>query len=290
MRKRFGSIVLGAAALLGAAGSAQAQFLPMATFEGPDLSGTPDGGEGLGTNNGGAIGTFGATEGTSSLFFDNKAAGNQVLFDFGTMNGDPVPPNDPERRNNYLVVAAASQAADPDPGGPPAPPQDVFLQFDVTYDASATTTRGFIQLGVSINSEAGFDALWFGGLLNGDLGNPPFGPADFPQLDPAAAAGGVTMTALDPSNFSTGDFVGAVRVSIPVGPSKILLLGTGGDPGFDFAQLGFNMNSGYGGALDLAYDNIGFQIGAVPEPASAGLLASAGLGLLAGRRRRRLSI
>jgi hypothetical protein len=272
MRSRIACLALVVAAV-GITASARAEFLPLLTFEGPDLSGNPDGGEGIGANNGGALGTFGATQGTSAWVFQNKViSGSATLFDIGTVNGDPIPPNDPERRNNYLAIAAASEAAKT---------QDVFLQFDLTYDASKVTSTGFLQVGVFINSEAGYDQVAFGDLLGGNIG--PGGA--FPTLGAAGAAGGVTLTVLDPSNYSGGDNLGAVRVSIPVGATKILMLSDGGTPGFDFAQFGFNVNGAPGGTVDFGFDNVGFQVGPVPEPASLGCLALAGLAMLAKRRR-----
>jgi hypothetical protein len=270
--KKLAAIAVLAIAASASQASAQA-FLPVLTFEGPDVSGAADGGEGLGVNNGGVLGSFGATEGTTALVFDNALAANQVFFDIGTVNGDPVPPNDPERLANYAVIAAAAAAAEAG--------QDVKLNFDVTYDASGVTNEGFLQVGVFINSEAGFDALWFGGLVGGNIGF----TGTFPTLAPAAAAGGVTMTVLDPSNYLAGDNLGAVRFSIPVGPSEILLLSSGGDPGFDFAQLGFNRNSGYGGVVDFAFDNVGFEI--IPEPTAGAIMVVAGLALAASGRRRK---
>jgi hypothetical protein len=273
MRSRIACLVLAAAAV-GITASARAEFLPFLTFEGPDLSGNPDGGEGIGANNGGALGTFGATDGTSAWVFHNKVvSGAQTLFDIGTVNGNPSPPNDPEQRNNYLVFAAAAEAAKTQP---------VFLQFDLSYDATNITTAGFLQPGVIINSEGGFsNSIGFGGLIGGNIG--PGG--NFPNLPAAAAAKGITMTVLNPSDFTAGDYIGAVRLSIPTGPGQALPLSDGGTPGFDYAQFGFSINGNPTGTAEYAFDNVGFQIGPVPEPASAGLVAVAGLAMLARRRR-----
>jgi hypothetical protein len=272
---RLASLALGAAAVVGAASAAQAQFTPLLTFEGPDLQAPNDGGEGLGTNNGGVLSPTGATEGTTALFFDNTSTGGATYFDIGTVNGDPVPPNNPERQNNWAVIRDAALAAEAG--------QDVRLQFDVTYDASAMTATTFFQLGVFANSNNGFDFCAFGDLNQGNIG--PGG--DFPQPGNQAAQG-VTFTVLDPANLTT-DFVGALRFSVPVGPGKPLELGTGLPPdgAFDFAQLGFNRNGNAGvGTLDISFDRVGFNV--VPEPASAGgVLAVGAVGLLGSRRRRR---
>jgi MprA protease rhombosortase-interaction domain-containing protein len=262
-----------AAAWLGVASSdAQAQFIPLLTFEGPDLQAPDDGGEGLGVNNGGVLSPTGATEGTTAFFFNDTSTGGATYFDIGTVNGDPVPPNSPERFNNWAVVRDAALAAEAG--------QDVTLEFDVTYDASGMTGTTFFQLGVFINSNNGFDFVAFGDLNQGNIG--PGG--DFPQPGNQAAQG-VTFTVLDPADF-VNDFVGQLRFSVPAGPGKPLELGTGLPPdgAFDFAQFGFNRNGTAGvGPLDIAFDRVGFNI--VPEPATAGLLAVAGLAGLARRRR-----
>jgi hypothetical protein len=263
---------LAAGAMLGIAATAQGQTIPVLTFEGPDLVAPNDGGEGLGVNNGGVVSPTGATEGANALFFDNSLSANALYFDIGTVNGNPLDPNGgghAERLANYNAIAAASALAE---SGTP-----VFLEFDVSYDATGVTGAGFFQLGVFANSNNGFDGVWFGGLNQGNIG--PGG--DFPQ--PGGEAGnGVTFTILDPADF-INDHVGAIRFSVPVGLGKALELGSGNPPDgiFDFAQMGFNRNSGYTGTLDISFDRIGFT----PEPATAGVLAFAALAALSRRRR-----
>jgi hypothetical protein len=271
---RFAFLFLASAALVG---RAHAQgFVPLLTFEGPDLVAPNDGGEGIGANaGGGVVSAVGATEGLSAFFFDNSPSANAVYFDLGTVNNNLADPNGgghAERLANYNAIATASAAAE---AGTP-----VFLEFDVRYDASAVTAAGFFQLGVFANSNNGFDGVWFGGLNQGNMG--PGG--DFPQAGSEAGAG-VTFTVLDPADLVT-DFVGALRFSVPVGLGKALELGSGNPPDgqFDFAQLGFNRNSGYTGTLDISFDRVGFRI--VPEPGAAVLSLIAGVALF-GRRRRR---
>src|SRR5688572_6199227 len=262
MRVQCASLVLGAVAAAGVAAPAGAQFLPVLTFEGPDLQAPDDGGEGLGVNNGGVLSPTGATQGTTALFFNDTSTGGATYFDIGTVNGDPVPPNSPERLNNYTAIRDAALAAEAG--------QPVTFEFDVTYDASGMTATTFFQLGVFINSNNGFDFCAFGDLNQGNIG--PGG--DFPQPGNQAAQG-VTFTVLDPANL-VNDFVGALRFSIPVGPGKPLELGTGLPPdgAFDFAQLGFNRNGTAGvGTLDISFDRAGFNI--VPEPASLGVVGLA---------------
>jgi hypothetical protein len=271
MRMRFASLVLGAAAVVGAASAAQAQFIPVLTFEGPDLQAPDDGGEGLGTNNGGVLSSTGATEGTTALFFHNSGTAGATYFDIGTVNGDPVPPNSQERFNNWAAIRDAALAAEAG--------KTVTLDFDVTYDASAMTGTTFFQLGVFINSNNGFDSAAFGDINQGNIG--PGGNFPQPGNDP-----NVTFEVIDPANLTT-DFVGTLRFHIPAGPGKTLNFGTGTPPdgAFDFAQFGFNRNGAAGvGTLDISFDRVGFNV--APEPATVGLLAVAALGTLGSRRRR----
>jgi hypothetical protein len=252
MRSSLKRVSLVAGAVLGLAASAQAEFVPLLTFEGPDTVGPADGGEGLGVNNGGVVGAFGATEGTSALVFNDTIATNGVWFDIGTINGNPADPNGgghAERLANFLVCQQAGLAGE---NG-----SSVTLEFDFTYDATGMTEQTFFQVGTAINSNNGFDGCWFGGLNQGNIG--PGG--NFPQPGNEAGAG-ATFTILDPADLVT-DFVGAIRFSIPTGPGKVLEFGTGIPPDgvFDFAQLLFNRNgAGVGGTFDVAFDRVGFNI------------------------------
>jgi hypothetical protein len=95
------------------------------------------------------------------------------------------------------------------------------------------------------------------------------------------------MEVLDPSNIAAGDFRGLIRVSVPIvnGDSDPLTLpfGTNGDGVFDFAQVGFGINGGWPGFLDLSFDNVGFYV--VPEPTCMALLGMCGLVALVRRGR-----
>ena len=253
MRLRNTTSTLAAAAMFGLAASAHAELRPVLTFEGPDLQAPNDGGEGLGLNNGGVVSPIGATEGSSALFFNDIPTGPLGnYFDIATVNGNTAQPEaggHPERLANYQAIRDAALAAE---AGIP-----VFLEFDVSYDATNVHTFTFFQLGVFINSDNGFDWCAFGDLNQGNIG--PGG--NFPQ--PGNQSGeGVTFTVLDPANFTT-DFAGAVRFSVPAGPNKPLNFGTGDPPDgvFNFAQLGFGRNSNSGaGTIDLSFDRVFFNI------------------------------
>ena len=271
-RRRAGlaaaAVVAGLAATLGLAAAAGAQTIPLLTFEAD---------EGVGANAGGGVyGPFGATQGVRAFDFNNLASGNRTLFDIGTVNGD-APAGSPQL-DNYEAFNSLNTALNSGKNG--------LLEFDLTIDDAgvmgpdATTSgEGFLQLGVFINSDAGFKGLGFGDLLGGNIG----GVGTFPELGNAAVAGGVTLTILDPVNDAAGDTTFTARVSIPVGPNRILSFGDGGDGSLDFAQFGFTQNSGYGGTINLAIDNVVLQ---VPEPTSLGLLGLAAAPLLMRRRRR----
>jgi hypothetical protein len=232
--------------------------------------------EGLTTNTyGGANsaaglgGGFGVTQGSSAFVIDNATAGC-CTFLSSSVNGMSTG----EQLNNYNAARTAALLLDNTPG---------FFVFDLGYDASGVFSDAFLQIGVVINSDAGFsNSTVFGPLLGGNVG--PTG--NFPVLG-AAAASGATMEVLDPSNFAAGDFRGLIRVSVPIvngdANSHTLPFGTGGDGIFDFAQVGFGRNGSWPGFLDLSFDNVGFL--AVPEPGSLSLLAVCGLAALVRRNR-----
>ena len=206
-RRRAGlaaaAVVAGLAATLGLAAAAGAQTIPLLTFEAD---------EGVGANAGGGVyGPFGATQGVRAFDFNNLASGNRTLFDIGTVNGD-APAGSPQL-DNYEAFNSLNTALNSGKNG--------LLEFDLTIDDAgvmgpdATTSgEGFLQLGVFINSDAGFKGLGFGDLLGGNIG----GVGTFPELGNAAVAGGVTLTILDPVNDAAGDTTFTARVSIPDRP------------------------------------------------------------------------
>jgi hypothetical protein len=232
--------------------------------------------EGLTANTyGGAIsaaglgGGFGVTQGSSAFVIDNATAQCCTIINTqvnALSTGEPL--------NNYNAAKSAALRLDNQPGA---------LMFDLGYDVSGVFADAFLQIGVIINSDAGFsNSTIFGPLLGGNIG--PTG--NFPVLG-SAAASGATIEVLDPSNFAAGDLRGLIRVSVPIvnGDADTLTLpfGTNGDGIFDFAQLGFGINGGWPGFLDLSFDNVGFLV--VPEPTSLALLGACGLVALFRRNR-----
>ncbi len=214
-------------------------------------------------------GGFGVTQGSSAFVIDNATAQCCTIIN-SQVNGLAVG----EQLNNYNAARDAALLLDSTPG---------FFVFDLGYDVSGVFADAFLQIGVVINSDAGFsNSTVFGPLLGGNIG--PTG--NFPVLG-SAAASGATMEVLDPSNFAAGDLRGLVRVSVPIvnGDANNLTLpfGTNGDGVLDFAQVGFGINGGWPGFLDLSFDNVGFL--AVPEPASLMLLGACGLVALVRRSR-----
>ena len=218
----------------------------------------------------GVVGGVGITEGQQAIVMKNISASPSAAFVTYQFSSGGVG----EEGANYAGFNAAQQAMD---NG-----ADVFLNFDFGFDASGTTSAGFFQPGIALNSDGGFSSKWFGALLQGNIGP---GASSFPTLNATAASQGVTMTFLDPYNLVGGDPRGVVRISIPVGSdgTKALNLDDGGDNVNDFFQIQFHKQGGWGGTIDVSFDNVGFTI--IPEPAT---LALAGLGFVTfiGRRRR----
>ncbi len=214
-----------------------------------------------GTNSAAGLGGgYGVTQGNQALVIDNKTSGCCDLFVID-VNGS----ESGEELNNWIASAAAATAIAASPPG--------HLSFDFGYDVTGVFADAFFQVGATLNSEAGFYGVGFGQLLGGNIG--PTG--NFPVLG-GAGAQGATMTVLDPSNFAAGDKRGLVRVTIPVGPGQLMQFGDGGDPGFDYAQIGFTFNGGWPGFLDMSFDNVGFIVNdVVPEPTSIALLGMCGL-------------
>lgn len=213
---------------------------------------------------------FGVTQGNSALVLDNVTQPGG----FTLINSDYNGFSTGEGLNNYNAAASAAALLNSNPG---------TLSFDLGYDASGVFADAFIQIGVVINSDEGFNnSTVFGPLLGGNVG--PTG--DFPTLG-SAGASGATLTVLDPSDFAAGDFLGLIRVEIPTGPGALLPFGDGGDGSLDFIQLGFGYNGGWPGFLDLSLDNVGWSV--VPEPTSAAIVAIglASLGLRRTSRRTR---
>jgi hypothetical protein len=212
---------------------------------------------------------YGITQGSSAFVINNATAQCCTIIN-SQVNGLATG----EQLNNYNAARTAALLLDSRPGA---------FVFDLGYDVSGVFADAFLQIGVIINSDAGFsNSTVFGPLLGGNIG--PTG--NFPVLG-AAAASGATMEVLDPSNFAAGDFKGLIRVSVPIvngdANSHTLPFGTNGDGVFDFAQVGFGINGGWPGFLDLSFDNVGFF--AVPEPTSLALLGACGLIALVRRNR-----
>jgi hypothetical protein len=211
---------------------------------------------------------FGITEGSSAFVINNATAQCCSILN-SQVNGMATG----EQLNNYNAAAAAAAVLDNTPGA---------FVFDLGYDASGVFADAFVQIGVVINSDAGFsNSTVFGPLLAGNVG--PTG--NFPVLG-GAAASGATIEVLDPSDFAGGDFKGLIRVSVPIvngdGDANTLPFGTNGDGVLDFAQVGFGINGSWPGFLDLSFDNVGFL--AVPEPTGLALLGTCGLVALVRRK------
>jgi hypothetical protein len=209
---------------------------------------------------------FGITQGSSAFVINNATAQCCTIINSSVSSGSTG-----ESLNNFNAASAAAIAMESSPGR---------FYFDFGYDVSDVPANAYAQIGIVINSDAGYDnTIGFGKLLTGNVG--PTG--NFPVLG-TAANDGATMEILDSSDFAAGDYKGLVRVSMPIGAAPLLKFGTGGDGVLNFAQVGFSVNGGWAGSMKMSFDNVGFQVNVVPEPATCSLLSLTLAGLLMRRR------
>ena len=176
--------------------------------------------------------TFGATEGSMALLMDNLTSGFK---------------NDVGKTGNFFASTAGfenafelfSLAADEIAEG-----NTPDLEFDFTFDLANVTSDEFLQLGLYINSTAGFTQYGTGDFIGGDTNS------TFPTVvGGQAAADGMTITPTGTTN--------QYHAVVPLGPT--LQLGEGSS----FFDLGFKSNGAWTGTLDMAIDNI--QITGLPE-------------------------
>lgn len=244
-----------AIAVLAMGATARAETLPLLTFETDEFAGDGE----ASTPLGGANGTgFGVTQGTQAFQVRNVPSSGSGAFYFittvsGSDTGEPLA--------NFQVfqqVVSALQSG-----------RTATLSYDFSYDFTNVSSGGYFQPGVVLNSAGGgFSAQWFGALLRGDVQPGPAAEV-FPSLNAGATAAGVTMTVLDPLNYSTNDLVGTVRVNIPVGLSgsgKPLLIGPDATPANSYYAIEMHMQGGYGGTADFAFDNVVFNLPSVAQP------------------------
>jgi hypothetical protein len=267
-------IPLSAAVLVATAIAAEAQTIPLLTFEVNE--GTPSSNPHAGANSNigldGVVGGVGITEGANAFVIKNIPSNNSS----DELGYQVSSSSTGEALNNYNAFVQAYNAI---AGG-----NDVFLTYDYGYDTTNVTNTAFYQPGIALNSDQGFSERRFGNLLQGNIGV----GGNFPQLNATAAAGGATMTILDPSTFGT-DNRGVIRMRIPVGTagnSKLLNIGPGGDSVNDFFQIFFHSQGGWQGTMDLAIDRVGFDVVPIPEPATIAMIGTSLLALAFTRRRR----
>ncbi len=178
--------------------------------------------------------SFGATHGSSALLIDNITPGYKNTLtrsdNFGPATAGMV-----EAYNAFNSAASVVAA-----GRTPK------LEFDLTWDFSQVTLSSWFQLGMVLNSQAGWQEYNVGQLVvgNTDISAPtPVG------LGAVAENDGVTITSLGPSS---------ARLAIPFGPTKTINL----VPNSTYYDIWFKSNGAWEGTIDLAVDN--FRITGLP--------------------------
>lgn len=205
---------------------------------------------------------FGATDGAQAMLMDDLTSGFKNDVGVVTVNSGPA----------YVGFGRAGNRI-------AAGDLDVALEFDFSFDNSNgnSSTGFFMQLGIFVNSTLGmgtdFRQYGTGGFIGGNIG------IDFPRLEPAAIADGVTMTGL-----------GATRhLRIPM---NAIVAASGGQgltvnppSAGSFYQVGFKSNGGWGGTVDWAIDNMRVTGLNIPEPSSILLVALGAVATCLIRRR-----
>jgi hypothetical protein len=116
------------------------------------------------------------------------------------------------------------------------------LEFDLTTDLSNVSANGYMQLGMFIQSNAGFKEYGTGNFLGGNA------LTSWPIPQGNALAEGVSVTSIG---------AGQVRVAVPLQP-RLQLAGSGAT----YYDIGFKSNGGWTGTADFAMDN--FRITGMP--------------------------
>lgn len=230
--------------------------IPLFTFENDEFAGDGESINPLGAANSsaGLGGGFGVTEGTQALVVNNAPAVQNPVWQTTVSGSDTA-----ESLSNYQAFRSAITALESG--------QNVTFNFDYSYDFTNTTTGGFFQPGLIFNNSGGGyqSNLAYGGLAGGNVRS----FADFPAIGPAAQAGGGTLTILDPIDY-VSDFVGSLRMSIPVGlpgSGKPIIIGVdAANADNSYFQFAVNTNGGFGGTANYAFDNIHFNAAATAQP------------------------
>ncbi len=176
--------------------------------------------------------TFGATEGSMSMLMDDLTSGfKNDVGKTGNFNGSTA---GFENAFDLLSVAADEIAAGKTPN----------FEFDFTFDLSNVTADAFMQLGMYINSDAGFSQYGTGDFIGGDTNS------SFPTLTGGLAdSDGMTITPTAVPN--------QYHAVVPLGPTLKLGQGSG------FFDIGFKSNGAWSGTADIAIDNI--RLTGLPE-------------------------
>lgn len=167
--------------------------------------------------------TVGATDGTMAMLIDNLTPGfkNDAGMT-GNFNGSTPGFND---AYNLLSTAGNVLAA----GGNPK------LEFDLTTDVTGVTSNGYMQLGMFLNSTAGYKEYSTGNFIGGNA------LTSWPVAEGQGATDGLTITPVTANQ---------VHVSVPLAPTLQIAGGS------TFYDIGFKSNGAWEGTIDLAIDDV----------------------------------
>lgn len=173
---------------------------------------------------------FGATHGASAMKIEGLTSGWKSVV-ASTDNFGSATPGLTDVYNAFNVAAGVIAN-----GGTPS------LEFDLTWDFAGVTQSNWLQLGLAINSQAGWKEYSVGEFI---VGNADISSSTPVSLDSIAVNDGATLTMIGPAS---------ARVAVPFGPTKMLNI----SPGSTYYHMQFRSSGAWEGTIDFAIDNIRF--------------------------------